>query len=153
MFLKKEKYRQIIFLALVISGTIIFYTTNAFKKDESYIQGSVNENIANVIKNNIDARKLSGVFINKPDSQEGIDALFSLIVFWDKSGNDSSINSVMNTFEKRVKDDSLKNKFYCKIGRYFLSVNMKQNTNSVKRILQKSFSSVNDTESPRSIGH
>ena len=149
MFLKHEKYKQLIFLALVISGSVILYTTNAFKNYDNYGDKISNnkENSASVNIDQKDVLRLSGIFLNKPNSQEGIDALYSLIVFWDKSGNDSSINSVMNTFEKRVKNNSLKNKLYSKLGRYFLAANRNQNSKTIKRILQESFGSENGSKS------
>jgi hypothetical protein len=146
VLLKSDRYKQIIFLVLVISGTIVLYSSNIWKDDSNFkneiIPGN-KDNITDMVKNEKDALRLSGIFLKNTGSQEGIDALFSLIVHWHKTGNNSSIQSAMKTFEAHVKNDSLKNKLYGKLGRYFLAVNMKLNSKEVEKIILDSFDSVN----------
>ncbi len=148
MFLKNERYKQIIFLVLVISGTIVLYSANIWKNEKNINTDFIpdnRENITDLVKNEKDALRISGIFLKNSGSREGIDALFSLIIHWYKTGNDSSIQSAMKTFETHVKNDSLKNKLYGKLGRYFLAVNMRVNTNAVQKIIKESFDSENTT--------
>lgn len=124
MKLKNEKYRHLIFLILIISGTIITYTTWFYEnkqsdvKDNNLLNGSRSSKL---LKNDKDADKLFGIFIKNPNSEEGINSLFEAIVFWEMHGNKESVKNAVKKFEALIKDDSLKNMFYNRLGQYYVS--------------------------------
>ena len=124
MKLKNEKYRHIIFLILIISGTIITYTTWFYEnkqsdvKDNNLLNGSRSPKL---LRNDKDADKLFGIFIKNPNSEEGINSLFEAIVFWELHGNKESVKNAVKKFEALIKDDSLKNRFYNRLGQYYVS--------------------------------
>ena len=137
---KNDKQRQIVFLILVIGGTLILYSSELFntkKKDVNEPGLQSTSSIVEVNKINKDAEKSFGIFINNPASKKGIDALFGSIVYWDQAGNDSLIRSAIIAFEKYIKDDSLKNRFYSRLGKYFVDVNRKSQTNTLGKIINK----------------
>jgi len=122
--LKNEKYRQIIFLILIISGTIITYSTWFYEnkqsdvKDNNLLNGSRSPKL---LRNDKDADKLFGIFIKNPNSEEGVNSLFEAIVFWELHGNKESVKNAVKKFEALIKDDSLKNMFYNRLGQYYVS--------------------------------
>ncbi len=124
MKLKNEKYRQIIFLILIISGTIITYSTWFYEnkqsdvKDNNLLNGSRSPKL---LRNDKDADKLFGIFIKNPNSEEGVNSLFEAIVFWELHGNKESVKNAVKKFEALIKDDSLKNMFYNRLGQYYVS--------------------------------
>lgn len=132
---KSEKKRQLIFLALIISGTLILYSSEIFRSKNNNLDLTQPQSstIENYINGN--AGKLFGIFLKNPGSKEGIDALFYSIVSWDRSGNDSLIQSAIIAFEKYVKNDSLKDKFYTRLGKYFVEVKRKSPTSVIGEIM------------------
>ena len=124
MKLKNEKYRQIIFLILIISGTIITYSTWFYEnkqsdvKDNNLLNGSRSPKL---LRNDKDADKLFGIFIKNPNSEEGVNSLFEAIVFWELHGNKESVKNAVKKFEALIKDGSLKNMFYNRLGQYYVS--------------------------------
>ena len=122
MKLKNEKYRHIIFLILIISGTIVTYTSWFYKNNEAKENTSANSSRnPKLLKNEKDAEKLFGIFIKNPNSEEGINSLFNAIVFWELHGNKESVKNAIKKFEVLIKDDSLKNRFYNRLGQYYIS--------------------------------
>ena len=124
MKLKNEKYRHIIFLILIISGTIVTYTSWFYEnkkndvKENTLTDGSRNPKL---LRNEKDAEKLFGIFIKNPNSEEGINSLFNAIVFWELNGNKDSVKNDIKKFEVLIKGDSLKNRFYNRLGQYYIS--------------------------------
>ena len=124
MKLKNEKYRHIIFLILIISGTIVAYTSWFYEnkkndvKENTLADGSRNSKL---LRNEKDAEKLFGIFIKDPNSEKGINSLFEAIVFWELHGNKASVKNAIKKFEVLIKDDSLKDKFYNRLGQYYIS--------------------------------
>jgi hypothetical protein len=122
--LKNEKYRHIIFLILIISGTIISYTSWFYENKKNDVKGNnLTDGRRNpkLLRNDKDAEKLFGIFIKKPNSEEGINSLFNAIVFWELHGNKESVKNAVKIFEALIKDDSLKDKFYNRLGQYYIS--------------------------------
>ncbi len=124
MKLKNEKYRHLIFLILIISGTIITYTTWFYEnkkndaKENNLTDGSRSPKL---LRNDKDADKLFGIFIKNPNSEEGINSLLEAIVFWESHGKKESVKNAIKKFEALIKDDSLKNRFYNRLGQYYVS--------------------------------
>ncbi|MBA4406646.1 hypothetical protein C0389_05170 [bacterium] len=128
---KSDKQRQIIFLILIISGTLVLYSSEFFGSKKNNANGFSLHNESSIVERKVinrDTDKLFGIFLKNPASKAGIDALFNSIVFWDKAGNDSLIQSAIIVFEKYIKDDSLKNRFYTRLGKYFVDMNRKSQT-------------------------
>ncbi|NJD21411.1 MAG: hypothetical protein FIA82_01900 [Melioribacter sp.] len=121
---KNEKYRHIIFLILIISGTIITYTSWFYGdkkndvKENNLTDGSRNPIL---LRNEKDAEKLFGIFIKNPNSEEGINSLFDAIVCWELHGKKESVKNAMKKFEALIKDNSLKDRFYNRLGQYYIS--------------------------------
>ena len=136
---RNEKYRQIIFLILIISGTLILYSSHLFQTKKNDVNESIlyNNGNAEINKINRDAEKLFSIFLKSPANKDGIDALFNSIGFWDQAGNDTLIQSAIIVFEKYIKDDSLKNKFYSRLGKYFVDMNRKSQTSTMGEIISK----------------
>lgn len=138
MILRSERIRQIIFLVLVISGTIVFYcskTQQLVNKDRSeFVKQRTELNMENI--NNLkDAENYFGIFINNPNSEYGVDALFFAVEYWDGIGKDSLIQNAVNKFEKIVHNDSLKNRFYSHLGRYYIDTNRHSKSQLIDKIL------------------
>ena len=137
---KNDKQRQIIFLILIISGTLILYSSELFNNKKNGVNESSKNNDSSIVKaneNNEDAEKFFSIFIKNPLGKDGIDALFSSIVLWDQAGNDSLIQSAIIIFERNIRDDSLKNRFYSRLGKYFVDMNRKSQPNTIGEILGK----------------
>lgn len=124
MKLKNEKYRHMIFLMLIISGTIITYTSLFYGnkknsiKENNFTDGSRNPKL---LRNEKDAERLFGIFIKNPNSEEGINSLFDAIVSWELQGNKASVQNAVKKFETLIKNDSLKKSFYNRLGQFYIS--------------------------------
>ena len=133
MFLKKEKFRQILFLFLIIGCTIMVYTTwyinNEKRNDEETTYAEEIESHG-LLKTESDAKTLFSNFIKKPNSREGVNSLFDAVVKWELNGRKDSVQNAIKEFEITVKSKSLKNSFYNRLGKFY--------SNSYKRL---SFSS------------
>ena len=133
MIFKKDTYRQIIFLVLIISGTILSYNTWFHKNKDTAGNDNEKKNElmnSDICKTDIEAERLFGFFIKNPNSKKGMNSLFNAIVYWDSQGRDSSVQKAIKKFDLLIKDDSLKNNFYSRLGKYYITAPKKFNKSS-----------------------
>lgn len=112
MNMNREKQKQIIFLVLIIGCSIVTFNNwyNARKDSEHSTTAIIEKTI------NFSQSSLLNHFRKNPNSEEGLNSLFKAIASWEKHGRSDSIQLALSEFEKIVKNNTIKNKFYLKLG-------------------------------------
>ncbi len=112
MNMNREKQKQIIFLVLIIGCSIVTFNNwyNKRKNNERTAAAIIEQTI------NLSQSSLLNHFRKNPNSEEGLNSLFKAIASWEKQGQSDSIQLALSEFEKRVRNNKIRNKFYLKLG-------------------------------------
>jgi hypothetical protein len=133
MLIKKEKYRQSLFLILIIGCTIMIYTTWYFenvKRKDADIDLTKEKRSTEQIKNETATQELFSNFIKNPNSKEGVNSLFNAVVRWELHGKKDSVQYALKEFETIVKNKFLRNSFYNQLGQFYISSYKKKSLSS-----------------------